>query len=123
MQLAKASSKDYIPKGKQALLQPATDYLSEHYFDPAITNDRLAAMCGISTVYFRKSFEAVHGMPPMRYLHGLRIQKAKDILASDYGAISQVAESVGYGSVYHFSKMFRIYTGVSPTEYVKASRL
>lgn len=122
MQLAKASSKDYIPKRKQALLQPAADYLSDHYFDAAITNDRLAAMCGISTVYFRKCFEAVYGISPMRYLHGLRIQKAKDILISDYGTISQVAESVGYASVYHFSKMFRIYTGISPTEYAKATR-
>ena len=56
-------------------------------------------------------------------LHSLRMQRAKDILSSDYDSIAQVAESVGYSSVYHFSKMFRTYTGMSPSQYAKASRL
>lgn len=119
LQLVKSTVKEYVPRAKQQLLQPAMDYICENYFDPAIGNDRLAAMCGISTVYFRKSFEAAYGMPPIRYLHEYRIQRAKDILSSDYGSISQVAESVGYRSVYHFSKMFKLYTGQSPSQYAK----
>lgn len=107
----------YVPKERQLLVQPALDYMAEHYFDPAITNDSLARLCGVSTVHFRKRFEAVCGMPPIRYLHSLRIQKAKDLLASDFDSISRVAESVGYSSVFHFSKMFKHYTGQSPTEY------
>ncbi len=118
-QLFKTGSKEYRPKGKQTLLQPAIDYIAEHYFEPDITNDRLAALCGISTVYFRKSFERVYGKPPIRYLHEYRVQRAKDILSSDYDSVTQVAASVGYGSVYHFSKMFKQYTGMSPTEFAK----
>lgn len=123
LQLCQSSGREYIPRQKQALIQPAADYISERYFEPGITNDALAALCGISTVYFRKTFEAVYGMPPIRFLHHLRVRRAKDILESDYDSISQVAESVGYSSVYHFSKMFRLYTGVSPSEYAKTSRL
>ena len=117
LQLAKSTVKEYAPKGRQALVQPAVEHIAEHYFDQSITNDRLASLCGISTVYFRKSFEAVYGISPIRYLHEHRIQRAKDILKSDYDSISQVAESVGYGSVFHFSKMFKLYTGMSPTKY------
>jgi len=29
---------------------------------------------------------------------------------------------VGYRSVYHFSKMFKLYTGLSPTAYTKKTR-
>ena len=121
-QLAKTNAKEYTPKGKKKLLQPAIDHISEHYFDPNITNDHLASLCGISTVYFRKSFEAVYGMPPIRYLHDYRVRRAKDILSSDFDSVTQVAESVGYSSVYHFSKMFKLYTGLNPSEYAKASR-
>ena len=122
-QLAKSNAKEYTPKGKQALLQPAIAHINERYFDPTITNDRLADLCSISTVYFRKSFEQCYGVSPIRYLHDYRIQRAKELLSSDYESISQVANAVGYGSVYHFSKMFKLYTGVSPTEYARQNDL
>lgn len=122
LQLCKTVQKEYIPRDKPQLLRPALDYIAESYYLPDITNDRLAQLCGISTVYFRKCFEAVCGVSPIRYLHDFRIRKAKDLLSSDYGSIGQVAESVGYNGIYHFSKMFKLYTGMSPTEYAKVSR-
>lgn len=122
LQLVKTISKEYVPKEKRRLLQPAIRYISENYHDPDITNSQLAERCGISTVYFRKCFVSVLGVSPIRYLHNYRTQKAKDILSSDFASIEQVAENVGYNSVYHFSKMFKIYTGMSPSEYIKASR-
>ena len=121
-QLFKPTAQEYTPKEKRNLVKPAVDYILQHYFDLRITNDQLAALCGISTVYFRKCFESAFGVPPIRYLHNYRIKKAKDILSSDFSSIEQVAESVGYSSVYHFSKMFKTYTGMSPSEYAKASR-
>ncbi len=121
-QLVKSTSGPYVPKARQQLIQPALDHMAENYFDPTITNDRLARLCGISTVYFRKCFEAVCGVSPIRYLHDLRLQKAKDILSSDYGSVGLVAQSVGYSSVYHFSKMFKFYTGISPSQYAKGNR-
>ncbi|MBQ8894795.1 MAG: helix-turn-helix transcriptional regulator [Clostridia bacterium] len=109
----------YTPSRKQALLQPAITFMAEHYAHPAISNESLAALCGISTVYFRKCFSAAYGLPPMKYLQDLRIEKAKSLLQSDYSTISQVAESVGFCSIYHFSKMFRRAVGISPREYGK----
>ena len=122
LQLIKTAPKEYVPREKQQLLRPAMDYIAENYYLPDITNDRLAQLCGISTVYFRKSFETVFGVSPIRYVHDVRIGKAKDLLFSDYGSIRQVAESVGYNSLYHFSKMFKHYTGLSPTQYARQSR-
>lgn len=120
--LTRAASKPYVPKDKRHILAPAMDHMLEHYSDPGICNDRLASLCGISTVYFRKSFEVIYGTSPIRYLHELRINKAKAILCGDYGSIGQIAQSVGYNSVYHFSKMFKAYTGMSPSQYAKNAR-
>ena len=96
--------------------------MTSYYFDSTITNNVLSNLCEMSTVYFRKNFENTYGIPPIKYLHNFRINKAKAILHSDYESIEQVALSVGYNSIYHFSKMFKIYTGKSPSEYAKASR-
>lgn len=118
--LIKSLNKEQTHKKINTLLKPAIKYITENYFDSNITNDSLAELCGISTVYFRKTFESVYGIPPIKYLHNFRIKKAKSILKSDYDTIEQVALSVGYNSIYHFSKMFKLYTAVSPSVYAKS---
>lgn len=120
--LAKSKTKEPTHPKKTNILHPAIKYMSENYFDGNITNTSLAELCGISTVYFRKTFESIYGISPIKYLHNFRIEKAKAILHSDYESIEQVAFSVGYNSIYHFSKMFKQYTGINPSEYAKASR-
>ena len=120
--LIKSTSKEAIHPKKKNILNPAVKYINENYFDSEITNDKLSALCKISTVYFRKTFESVYGVSPIKYLNNFRINKAKAILRSDYETIEQVALSVGYNSIYHFSKMFKAHTGINPTEYAKTSR-
>ena len=120
--LAKSVAKEPAHPQKHQILHPAVQYISDNYFDSNITNAYLAELCGISTVYFRKTFESVYGISPIKYLHNFRVEKAKAILHSDYESIEQVALSVGYNSIYNFSKMFKAYTGKSPTEYAKSSR-
>ena len=120
-QLRRGGNRQYAPISRHQLLTPAVEYMTEYYSDPGVTNDLLAAHCGISTVYFRKIFESVYQTSPIRYLQQLRMEKAKSMLSSDFESISQVAESVGYNSIFHFSKMFRQYTGMSPSDYAKSS--
>ena len=121
--LSKSIKTEYVSKDKKEMLQAVIDYISENYYNCNITNRFLADLCGISTVYFRQIFVKAYGISPIKYLHNFRINKAKSILKSDFESITQVAESVGYNSIYHFSKMFKDYTGKSPTEYAKASRI
>jgi len=117
--LVKSQDKKYTPKTKQQILNPALFYIANNYYDTKISNDYLAGLCGISTVYFRKLFQSLFNISPMKYLQNLRIEKAKNILLSDYESITQVAESVGFSSIYHFSKTFRQQTDLSPMQFVK----
>ncbi len=68
-------------------------------------------------MYFRKLFAATYGTLPIAYVHQLRIKKAKEMLMSDYGSITEIALSVGYASVYDFSRAFKKHTGVPPSRY------
>lgn len=121
--LVSSANKEYAPSGKQNLVQPAVDYMNACYFEGGITNDRLAALCGISTVHFRKTFQSVYGVSPIKYLNDLRLSKARSLLASDYASIGQIAESVGFAGIYHFSKMFKLCTGLSPSEYARSVKV
>lgn len=119
LSLYQTGKAEYFPKNRQDLILPAVQYIHSNYAQKQINNDFLAQLCDISTIYFRKTFTSVYGVSPIRYLHEFRISKAKAMLLSDYESIEQIAESVGYNSIYHFSKMFRQYAGCSPTQYAR----
>jgi len=101
---------------KQKKIAPALEYISKHY-NEKITNEALASVSGLSVVYFRKLFAAGMGVSPIAYARKLRIEKAKEMLKSDYGSISDVAESLGYLTIYDFSRDFKKHTGVSPSKF------
>ena len=112
------SSSVYSPSPKVKKIQPALDYIANYYYKE-INNDYLSSLAGISTVYFRKLFKESFGISPISYIHKMRITKAQEMLCSDYGKISDIARNVGYNDIYHFSKMFKLHAGVSPSAYVK----
>jgi len=80
----------------------------------------LAEMTGMSAVYFRKLFTEIMGISPIAYVHELRIRKAKEMLRSDHGTLTDVALSLGYANLYDFSRDFKRHTGVAPSQYETA---
>lgn len=116
LKLAKLRAVEYQSTDKQKKLGPAMEYIAKNY-NKNIKNDELALLTGFSTVYFRKLFTTIYGIPPIDYVHRLRIKKAKEMLKSDYGSITEIAQSLGYLNVYDFSRAFKKYTGIPPSKY------
>lgn len=117
LKLCESTPKEYMSSGSKEKIAPAVEYIAKNY-DKSISNDELSKMCGISTVYFRKLFTLHFGMSPINYIHILRAEKAKELLCSDYGSITDIALSLGYPSIYDFSRTFKKHTGISPRKYV-----
>lgn len=116
LMLQKTQDKSYYPTEKLKKIEPAMEYISQN-FNKEITNDALAALTGLSTVYFRKLFTQIIGVSPIAYVHQLRIQKAKEMLKSDFSTLTDIAQSLGYPSLYDFSRTFKKHTGISPSKY------
>ncbi len=112
----------YYSSSKYKVIEPAIKYLEENYANPDLSSDDMARISGISSVYFRKIFSTVFGQSPMRYLQSVRMEKAKDMLSGDYTPVTDIAESVGFKSIYHFSKTFKKITGYTPTEYARRNQ-
>ena len=106
----------YLPESKRQRLRPAMEYISSNMGMP-IRNELLAEVCGMSCVYFRKLFTQMIGESPMAYVKHLRIEKAKEMLKSDYGTLSDIAAMLGYSSLYDFSRDFKKQTGIPPSKY------
>lgn len=95
------------------------NYLMENYCHK-ISLDQIAHNMYLSPVYISKIFKEETGESPINYLIKIRLEKAKEILEerSD-GSIKSIANEIGYDDVYHFSKLFKKYYGISPQHYRK----
>ena len=104
---------------KNYVVKKIVTYLNENYASK-ISLDQIARNMYLSPVYISKIFKEETGESPINYLIKIRLEKARDILVSgEAGSIKHIANSVGYDDVYHFSKLFKKYYGISPLYYKK----
>lgn len=78
------------------------------------TVDELARMSNMSRATFARVFQEVLGDAPMRYLTDWRMTVARDLLRTQDVPLIEVAERVGYSSLYAFATAFRRHHGVPP---------
>ena len=72
---------------------------------------------GFSVSYLTKIFTKFTGKTPSKYIRDYRISLAKQLLRNPNLSISVVGKKVGYPDQFHFSKIFRQATGMSPSEF------
>lgn len=105
------------------LLTPAVDYLAKNFSVPNLTNESLAEKCNISEVYFRRLFLDQYKVTPKQYIIDLRISKAKQLLTDGILKIGAISESCGFSNPYHFCRVFKEKTGLTPTEFMKQNKI
>ena len=103
-------------QGHPPVLTPAIEYIHKNMQDPELTNDILAKVCNVSEVYFRRIFKKTLGCSPKQYILSLRIEKAKELLSEGLCSVGDTAEICGFSSPYHFSRSFKAYYNMTPTE-------
>ncbi|MBQ4155693.1 MAG: helix-turn-helix transcriptional regulator [Clostridia bacterium] len=81
--------------------------------------DEIAKICGVSEGYFRKLFREYSGDNPIDFRQKHRIEKAKQMLLLDTFTIGEIAQELHFSDIYHFSKTFKKFVGVSPKNFLK----
>ena len=87
-----------------------------HYNRP-IDIKKYAEDCNVGEDHFIRIFKAYTGLPPYNYQLQLRINHAIELLENTPMTISECAEEVGFGDAAYFSKIFKRFTGKSPSYY------
>lgn len=87
--------------------------------DPAADWDVLkaATAAGLSVSHFRRLWQGLVGMPPLRYRRILRLQQACQRLLRDDAAIAEIAHDCGFSDQLYFARCFRAFTGMSASAY------
>jgi AraC-like DNA-binding protein/quercetin dioxygenase-like cupin family protein len=104
---------------QRQLIENAVGWIHLNASDPILMRD-VAGQLGLSEAHFRVLFRRVTGTSPKQYLLALRLQASKCMLMHAEQTVADVATQAGFNSPQEFSKVFRRFTGVTPTAWRKA---
>src|SRR4051794_30438633 len=86
------------------------------YADPLAVRT-VAAVAHVSEAHFIRSFRAVFGETPHRYLQRRRVERSMFLLRETDRSVTDVCFDVGFTSLGTFSRTFREIVGETPSAY------
>jgi two-component system response regulator YesN len=113
----KAAHLDRKMTNSQRFLDRAVGYIDQNYTNPDISMDEVCEYLGISISYLSLLFKKHRDTTFVKYLTGVRMEKARELLTLTDHRIIEIAEKCGYRDVYYFSHSFKKFMGVSPKRY------
>jgi AraC-like DNA-binding protein len=110
-----------MPSGWTATVhfQKALNYIGNNY-QHAISVDGIAGHVCITRSRLFQIFKQQIFMSPQQYLTEYRIREARNLLDKRSGSVKEIALAVGIEDSQYFSRVFRQFTGKSPTEWQRA---
>lgn len=99
-------------------LQHALNYIGANFTKKISIND-IAKEINLSQFYFIRIFKQAVGATPTQYINSLRCNKAKQMLKNKKHSINEIAVQCGFENASYFSKTFKKYTGMLPSDYSK----
>lgn len=103
-------------------IQSLLKYIEGNY-DKNITLESVAKTLGFSKFYLSRIFTNKIGYQFNDYVNRLRINAAQKLISETDMLIFNIALECGFESLRNFNRVFKSYTGVTPTEFRKEMKL
>lgn len=97
-------------------LQRAMSYLSDR-LDGSVRVPELARLVGVSPSHLTALFRRATGGGVLAHHSALRMARARQLLDGSTAPIAHIADELGYDDPFYFSRQFRRFHGMSPTEF------
>jgi AraC family transcriptional regulator len=92
------------------------EFIEEHLSEE-ISLATLAELVNLSLFHFARAFKQSFGVPPHRYHSTRRMDRARSLLQTPTLSVTQIGAQTGFRETSSFTRAFRRFTGVTPTEY------
>ena len=115
-EIDQARDRAYHRKDERVIV--AKKYIDEHFRDRSCLEEAIR-ISGVSDRRFRAMYKDAYGINPARYVLFLKIELAKNLLSAGNVSVSSASELCGFFDIYHFSKVFKNETGISPSKWQK----
>jgi AraC-like DNA-binding protein len=102
----------------QTFLEKLLKYVDEHIDNPDLNINSLAQTFAMSRSIFFRKIKAITGTTGKDFVDSIRLKKAAHLLISSDMNISEVAYTIGHSNPLYFSKWFKAFYKMSPSEYI-----
>lgn len=117
MNIQETSRKEY-----RFRINKVMDYIDAHLDEP-LDLESIATVASFSPFHFHRIFTFLVGETPSDYIQRLRIEKAAWRLRNEETeTITEIAYSCGFSTVSLFSRTFRKYFGMTPSQFSKTEK-
>ncbi|MFT3890921.1 MAG: response regulator [Anaerolineales bacterium] len=99
------------------VIRQAKEYIEQHYADPELSLNEVAAQANLSASHFSVVFSQETSQTFKEYLTEICLNKAKELLRMTTLRSAEIAYQVGYNDPHYFSSVFKKNTGLSPIEF------
>ncbi|SDT30928.1 AraC-type DNA-binding protein [Paenibacillaceae bacterium GAS479] len=116
IQLGEATETDQTVK--KSWVAHSMDYIKLHATE-GITVQQVANFAGLNRTYFSTIFTKSAGISPADYIANIKMNKAKEMLLTTSASVTEIAYSLGYPTLFAFTRAFKNYHSLSPSGYRK----
>lgn len=109
-------------KTRKDAFDRAVDYFENNLIDTSNLNTVCRAT-GYSCTYIQNVFKEKTGRSVMEYYKITKLEKAKELIREGDYTFTQISAILNYSSLHYFSKIFKRYIGMTPTEYSSSVKL
>lgn len=102
--------------------QEIFDY-AEANFTKNISLEKISEMFNYSSSHISRLFKKKTKQSFTRYIISKRILMAKDLIENSDYSFNNIAQMIGYEEGRYFSRVFKLETGMSPSEYKKSKEI
>lgn len=98
-------------------MEQVVEYVRTHYTDPELSLYQLSEQFGMSQSAISRGFKNASGSRLVDYIHLLRINQAKKLLAETNLTVYEIADQVGYNTSWTMTRAFKRYEQMTPGAY------
>lgn len=105
-----------VDSAYRVLFKQVSKFVQDNLSSKIMLRD-LAGIAGMSPNYFHRVYTKTMGMTPNEFILSLRMNKARELLATTSETISNISFDCGFENIAYFSYVFKRYSGITPSSF------